>query len=60
MERREILCGVAHGSVLGPILSNMNLNDLFLFSNEIDVFNFDNNDTPSMCCKNLAKLLEKF
>ena len=33
---------------------------IYLFLNEIDVGNFDNNDTPSMCHKNLAELLEKF
>ena len=30
---RELLCGVAPGSMLGPILFNTYLNDLFLFSN---------------------------
>ena len=38
----------------------MYLNDLFLFLNEIDVCNFDNNTTLSMCHKNLAELFEKF
>ena len=51
---RELLC------VVGPILFNMYLNDLFLFSNGIDVCNFDNINTPSMCHKKLAELFEKF
>ena len=46
--------------MLGPILFNTYLNDLILFLNEIDVCNFDNNTTPSICRKNLAELLEKF
>ena len=56
---RELLYGVLHGSVLGPNLFNIYLNYLFLFLNEIDVCNFDNNTTPSMCHKNLAKTYKK-
>ena len=52
---RELLYGVLHGSVLGPKFFNIHLNYLFLFLNEIDVCNFDNNTTPSMCHKNLAE-----
>ena len=56
---RELLYGLPHGSVLGSIIFNVHLNYVFLFLNEIDVCNFDNNTTPSMCHKNLAELLEK-
>ena len=31
----------------------------FLFLNEVDVCNFVNDTTPSVCYKNLAELLEK-
>ena len=46
--------------MLGSILFNMYLNELFIFLNEIEVCNFDNNNTPSMFHKKLAELLENF
>ena len=56
---REFLPGLPRAPALGAILSNMYLNDLFLFLNKIDVCNFDNDTTPFMCHKNFAKILEK-
>ena len=56
------MCGVSHDSVLGPFFFKyiINLNDLFLFLNEIDVCNVDSTTTPfSMSHKKLAELLEK-
>ena len=55
----EFLYGVLHGSVLGPNLFNIYLNYLFLFLNEIEVCNFDNNTTPSMCHKSLEENLKE-
>ena len=56
---RELLYGVLHGSVLGPNLFHIYLNYLSLFLNEIDVCNFDNHNTTSMCHKNLAETYKK-
>ena len=45
--------------MLGTILFNIYLNDLFLFLNEIDVSNFVNDTSHFVCHKNLKELLEK-
>ena len=55
----ELLYGVLHKFVLGSNHFNIYLNYLFLFLNETDVCNFDNNTTPSMCNKILAKPYKK-
>ena len=57
---RELLCGVAHGSVLGPISFNKYLNDLLLFVSKIGVCNFDNNTTASMCHKEIELAIHWF
>ena len=50
---------LATRAMLGPVLFNIYLNDLFLFLNKIDISNFANNTTPFVCQEKLAKLLEK-
>ena len=45
--------------MLGPVLFNIYLNDLFLFLNEIDVSNFAIDTSHFVCHKNLKELLEK-
>ena len=54
---RELICGVPQGSVLGPILFNIYLNDLFYELN--DVCNFADDTTLYACDIELEKILHQ-
>ena len=52
-ERLEIILGVPQGSILGPILFNVFINDLLLFIKETDICNFADDTTLYVCGKEL-------
>ena len=57
-----LLSGIPQGSILGPILFNIFINDLFLFLEDVDLANFTDDNTIYTANKNievLIKLLER-
>ena len=54
----EIIRGVPQGSILGPLLFNIFVNDLFLFIEKTKICNFADDNTIYSCNNNLQTILK--
>ena len=55
--REEILFGVPQGSILGPLLFNIFLCDVFFIMNETEIASYADDNTPYTSCQNIDNVI---
>ena len=56
---QDILSGIPQGSILGPLLFNIFLRDLFLIIDNIDFASYADDNTPYTTDENAEKVINK-
>ena len=55
---KEILYGVQQGSILGPLLFNISICDLFLITDDFEMANYADDKVPYVCGKDITSVFK--